>query len=53
MTDRKTEKFHGCCHLNFTILPANRPPANDAGFWVQAKASGEVCGFDNCGSISV
>lgn len=52
MTDRKSEKC-GCCQLNFTILPANRPPAVDAGFWVQATASGELCGFDDSGSISI
>lgn len=52
MIDRKIDK-QGCCRLRFTILPANRPPAIDAGFWVQATASGEVCGYDECGSISI
>lgn len=53
MTDRRVDKCQGCCQLDFTILPANRPPAIDAGFWVQATASGEVCGYDGGGSISI
>lgn len=53
MTDRKTDKFQGCCQLNFNILPVNRPAAVDAGFWVQATASGEICGYDCGGSISI
>ena len=54
MDDKRVDKCHGCCQLEFDILPTNRPPAIDAGFWVQATASGEVCGYDNgTGSISV
>ena len=53
MTDRKTDKLQGCCQLNFNILPANKPAAVDAGFWVQATASGEICGYDCGGSISI
>lgn len=54
MEDRKSENCQGCCQLDFDILAANKPPAIDAGFWVQATASGEVCGFDNgSGSISI
>lgn len=53
MIDKKVDKSQGCCQLKFTILPANRPPAIDAGFWVQATASGEVCGYNNCGNISI
>ncbi|WP_425059461.1 hypothetical protein SCACP_00100 [Sporomusa carbonis] len=53
MADRKSEKCQGCCQLDFDILPANKPPAIDAGYWVQAVASGEVCGYDDSGSISI
>ncbi|WP_371375839.1 hypothetical protein [Sporomusa aerivorans] len=53
MDYRGIDKSQGCCQLRFNILPANRPPAIDAGFWVQATASGEICGYDNCGSISI
>ena len=53
MTERKVDKGQGCCQLNFNILPANRPPIIDAGFWVQATASGEICGYDGFGSISI
>ncbi|SMC91069.1 hypothetical protein [Sporomusa malonica] len=51
--DRKVDKCQGCCQLEFDILPANRPPVIDAGFWVQATATGEVCGYDGGGSISI
>lgn len=53
MSDKKPEICQGCCQLEFTVLPANKPPVIDAGFWVQATASGEVCGEGNCGSISL
>lgn len=54
MDNRKAENSQSCCQLKFDILAANRPPMIDAGFWVQATASGEVCGYDNCnGSISL
>lgn len=43
----------GCCELVFRVLPQSRPPAIDAGFWIQATASGEVCGYDNSGTISI
>jgi len=54
MADRKTDDCQGCCQLEFDVLAANKPPAVDAGFWVQATASGEICGYDNgTGSISL
>lgn len=54
MNDRKIDNCQGCCQLNFNILPTNRPPVIDAGFWVLATASGEVCGYNNgTGSISL
>lgn len=43
----------GCCELVFRVLPQSRPPAIDAGFWIQATASGEVCGYDDGGTISI
>lgn len=43
----------GCCELVFRVLPQSRPPAIDAGFWIQAVASGEICGCDDTGTISV
>ncbi|MDF2570435.1 MAG: hypothetical protein K0R55_2039 [Sporomusa sp.] len=51
--DRRVEKCQGCCQLDFDILPANRPPIIDAGYWVQATAAGEVCGYEGGGSISI
>lgn len=54
MDGRKADNCQGCCQLEFDVLAANKPPAIDAGFWVQATASGEVCGYDNgTGSISL
>ncbi|HML35573.1 MULTISPECIES: hypothetical protein [Sporomusa] len=53
MDSRKADKCHGCCPLDFVIMPINRPPDIDAGFWVQATANGEVCGYDGCGTISI
>lgn len=43
----------GCCELAFTVIPQNRPPIIDAGYWIQATAVGEVCGYDNTGTISI
>jgi hypothetical protein len=43
----------GCCELEFAVIPQNRPPTVDAGFWIQARAEGEVCGCDGTGSISI
>lgn len=43
----------GCYDLEFTVMPQNRPPAVDAGFWIQATAAGEICGCDDTGSISI
>ncbi|TWH46647.1 hypothetical protein [Sporomusa sp. KB1] len=52
MNNKKLDNWEGCCQLRFNILPTNRPPTIDAGFWVQATASGEICGNDNgTGSI--
>ena len=53
MDSRKFDKCQGCCPLDFVIMATNRPPDIDAGFWVQATASGEVCGYDGCGTISI
>lgn len=49
----KSGTSSGCCELVFRVLPQNRPPAIDAGFWIQATASGEVCGCDDSGTISI
>ncbi|MCX7780314.1 MAG: hypothetical protein N2491_05245 [Negativicutes bacterium] len=43
----------GCCDLEFAVIPQNRPPTIDAGYWIQASAIGEVCGYDHSGSISI
>ena len=58
MSDRKLKNCaspstHGCCVLEFDVIAQNRPPVIDAGYWIQATAAGEVCGYDNTGSISV
>jgi hypothetical protein len=54
VNDKRADNCQGCCQLDFTVLAANKPPAIDAGFWVQATASGEICGYDNgTGSISL
>lgn len=55
MEGRKKHKddLCGCCRLVFVPIPANRPPAIDASFWVQAVARGEVCGEGNEGHIEI
>lgn len=51
---RKADNCAGCCQLEFDIVAANKPPTIDGGYWVQATATGEVCGYDNnTGSISI
>lgn len=55
MEERKKHKngFCGCCRLIFAPIPANRPPAIDTAFWVQATARGEVCGEPEAGHIEI
>ena len=43
----------GCCILRFVPVPANRPPLIEQTGWVQATASGEVCGEGNAGHIEI
>ncbi len=51
--DRKSKYCDGCCDLIFETLSANRPPAIALSFWLQATATGEICGRGNEGHIQI
>jgi len=51
--DRKSKACDGCCDLIFETMPNNRPPAIAQAFWLQATATGEICGRGCEGHIQV
>jgi len=51
--DRKSKYCDGCCDLIFEPMPANRPAAITSAFWLQATATGEICGRCNEGHIQI
>ena len=60
MSDRKMDdqtdirlNYNGCSDLKFTTVLINKPAMITTDFWMQATATGELCGHGNCGSIAV
>ena len=53
MEEDRRPKCDGCCTLRFEVAPANRPPMIAAPFWLQATATGEICGHGNEGHVQV
>ena len=52
--DRKPKtQCDGCCDLIFETMPANRPPAIAQAFWLQATATGEICGRGSEGHLQI
>ncbi len=51
--DRKSKMSDCCCDLIFDNMPANRPSWVALASWLQATATGEICGKGNEGHIQI
>ncbi|MDF2633950.1 MAG: hypothetical protein K0R78_824 [Pelosinus sp.] len=51
--DRKSKAADCCCDLIFESMPGNRPSWIALASWLQATATGEICGRGNEGHIEV